>query len=89
MLAHKIDALDGIGAIAHDIAKADHFVVADRFRVGDDGLERCEVRVDVADDGNAHADQPRFKSRQPERTAASGLCDAIKFGRRGSIRPQR
>ena len=53
--AHQVNALKRIGAVAHDIAKANHRVKAHAPCVSNDRLECGKVGVDVADNRDAHA----------------------------------
>ena len=51
---HAIDALARIGTVADDVAQAVDLLDAAGLRIGQHGLERFEVAVDVADNGPFH-----------------------------------
>ena len=53
--AHAIDDAVRLGAVADEIAEHDHGVVAVRGGRVEHGVERVDVRVDVAQDQVAHA----------------------------------
>ena len=53
-VADEVHARAGFGAVPDDVAEADERVSPAGVRLGDDGLQRGEVGVDVGEDGEAH-----------------------------------
>ena len=49
----EFDAVGGVGAVADDVSEADDAVCVVAGDVGDDGVERFEVGVDVGDECQA------------------------------------
>src|SRR5262249_13384033 len=66
---HAIDALAGIRPVADDIAQAIDAVDALAGDVGQDGFERLEITVNIADNGPFHATYPTSNGR-PEHCRA-------------------
>ena len=60
----EFDALAGIWAVANHVAKADNGVDAFTVNILENGVQRLEVAVDVADNGPLHVRsnlrEPRF-----------------------------
>ena len=50
----SLDALVRVGVVADDVAEANELRAALRARVGEDGVERFEIGMDVAENGEAH-----------------------------------
>ena len=48
-LHHHVDALAGIGAVAHEVAKAVNLGDSLAADIGKDGLKGLEVAVEIAD----------------------------------------
>src|SRR5204863_9335288 len=54
LVAHEVDALDRVGAVADQVADGDVLLHALLFHLVEDGLERFKVGVDVAENSVFH-----------------------------------
>ena len=63
-LAHHVDAIAGIGSIAHDIAEAEDLLALESVDLRQDGIECFSIPVDVRDDGDAQVGSSSARTSQ-------------------------
>ena len=62
--ANDVQALFGVGVVAHDIPQAGVVSAFLLFDVFQDNLERLQVGVDVRNDGKLHESSSQFQTRE-------------------------
>src|SRR5687767_256733 len=76
---HGLDAIDdgvGVGAVADQVAEDEHAIEALAGGGGEHGVERLEVRVDVADDEVTH--QKPIQASRRSTTSSTGREPSIR-----------
>ncbi len=88
-LAGQIGALIWLGAVADHVTEAPDLLYADRVDRRENGLERGQVGMNVADDGGAHGGGQRTCARPDSYDAAMTATDSIAELRAAVVRSAR